>query len=194
MPVSHFALFPNALGHCVLAWSDSGIMGARLPERDAQATRGRMQQRFPTVVELQLPEAVQCVIHHIAGLICGERDDLAYIALDMMGVPPFHQCVRTRAHDCAGPDAELPGSCCKTWRAGRIAGHRAGARLQPVRAHRALPLCAGRSQRFGRLFSGWRCFEEAEDAGNRRHAIRLSAGAVRPMSCAQRPQATAIRP
>src|SRR5258708_776651 len=42
-----FALFETAIGHCGIVWSERGVAGAQLPERNEHATRNRIVRRFP---------------------------------------------------------------------------------------------------------------------------------------------------
>ncbi len=88
-----FAMFDTAIGACGIAWSDVGITGFQLPESDAVSTRGRMRTRFDGVDEAIPPPFVQETIAAVVALMRGERVDLAFIPLDMDGVPEFHQRV-----------------------------------------------------------------------------------------------------
>ena len=87
------AMFPTAIGPCGIAWSDAGVTGFQLPERDRTATRRRMGARFPAAVDAVPPPDVQRGIDAIGALLRGECVDLAFIRLDMDGVPEFHQRV-----------------------------------------------------------------------------------------------------
>jgi O-6-methylguanine DNA methyltransferase len=93
MSASAFALFETAVGRCGIAWNESGIIGVQLPERHENATRARLQRRFPDARETPPPAHVQPVIEDIAGLLRGEAHDLSKVALDMSDVPPLHQKV-----------------------------------------------------------------------------------------------------
>jgi methylated-DNA-[protein]-cysteine S-methyltransferase len=88
-----FAMFETALGPCAIAWSDAGVTGFQLPERDADATRRRMASRFPEAVEAVPPPHIQRGLDAVVALMRGECVDLAFIRLDMDGVPEFHQRV-----------------------------------------------------------------------------------------------------
>jgi methylated-DNA-[protein]-cysteine S-methyltransferase len=88
-----FAMFDTAIGQCGIAWSDTGVTGFQLPEPSAAATRRRLAGRFPDAVDAVPPPPVQRGIDAIVGLMRGERADLAFIPLDMDGVPEFHQRV-----------------------------------------------------------------------------------------------------
>jgi len=88
-----FCVFDTAIGACGIAWGAQALVGVQLPGRDAQATRARMRQRFPQAPELVPPEAVQAVAQRVRRLLEGEKDSLLDVALDMEGVPPFHQQV-----------------------------------------------------------------------------------------------------
>jgi hypothetical protein len=88
-----FAMFDTAIGQCGIAWSDTGVTGFQLPEPSAAATRRRLADRFPDAADAVPPPPVQRGIDAIVGLMRGERADLAFIPLDMDGVPEFHQRV-----------------------------------------------------------------------------------------------------
>ena len=88
-----FAMFDTAIGQCAIAWSDTGVTGFQLPERSAAATRGRIAARFPDAPDAVPPPVVQRGIDAVAALMRGECVDLAFIPLDMDGVPEFHQRV-----------------------------------------------------------------------------------------------------
>jgi methylated-DNA-[protein]-cysteine S-methyltransferase len=101
MSATCFALFETAIGHCGLAWSDSGICGVQLPGADEAATRQHMSQHFVNATECMPTGAMQRVIGRISDLLDGQHDDLADIELDMTGVPPFHQRVYAVARTVA---------------------------------------------------------------------------------------------
>src|SRR5215831_13304318 len=92
--ISHSsAMFETAIGPCGIAWGDAGVTGFQLPERNAAATRRRMSVRFPEAVNTAPTPEVQRGIDAIVSLMRGECVDLAFIRLDMEGVPEFHQRV-----------------------------------------------------------------------------------------------------
>lgn len=96
MPTQGYALFPTPIGYCAVAWSERGLTGVQLPEADQAATRARMAHRFPSCREEAPPPAAQAAMHAVAALLSGaptDPVDLSDIALDMDGVPPFHQRV-----------------------------------------------------------------------------------------------------
>ena len=51
-----FALFETAIGHCGIVWSERGVAGVQLPERNEDATRNRMLRRFPGAREAVPPD------------------------------------------------------------------------------------------------------------------------------------------
>jgi methylated-DNA-[protein]-cysteine S-methyltransferase len=88
-----FALFDTPVGVCGVAWGPRGLVGIQLPEGKAQATRGRLLERFPDAIEADPTPEVQRAVDAITALIRGEPADLSGIALDMAAVPPFHRRV-----------------------------------------------------------------------------------------------------
>jgi|SRR4051812_42562102 methylated-DNA-[protein]-cysteine S-methyltransferase len=88
-----FAVFDTAIGQCGIAWSDAGVTGFQLPERDATSTRTQLAQRFLQAVDAAPPPQLQRAIDAIRALLRGDSVDLAFIPLDMDGVPEFHRRV-----------------------------------------------------------------------------------------------------
>jgi len=93
MSSEHFALFDTAIGRCAIAWTGHGVCGVQLPERHAEATRDRLCRRFPDAVETSPDGAVQRAIDGIVALLRGEVRDLAFVTLDMAGIPPHRQSI-----------------------------------------------------------------------------------------------------
>lgn len=93
MSAQEFALFDTAVGLCGITWGARGIVGVQLPERHDNATRTRLQRRYPDAREMPPPSHIQQVIDDIVALLQGEPRDFSAVALDMEGVPQFHQNV-----------------------------------------------------------------------------------------------------
>jgi methylated-DNA-[protein]-cysteine S-methyltransferase len=88
-----FTLFDTAIGCCGIVWSTRGIAGVQLPEKSEQATRNRVQRRFPPAREIAPPADVQRVIDDIGALLRGEPIELSSIVLDDAGVSQFNRRV-----------------------------------------------------------------------------------------------------
>jgi methylated-DNA-[protein]-cysteine S-methyltransferase len=88
-----FALFDTAIGRCAIVWSERGITGVQLPERDERATANRVVRRFPTAHETVPPATITRTIEDIVALFRGERRDLSDAILDSEAVPDFHRRV-----------------------------------------------------------------------------------------------------
>ncbi len=88
-----FALFDTPVGACGIAWSAQALVGVQLPEADEQATRERMQRRFPCLHEAPPNALAQDAITRMQAVLAGAPDDMQSIALDMRGVPEFNQRV-----------------------------------------------------------------------------------------------------
>jgi methylated-DNA-[protein]-cysteine S-methyltransferase len=93
MSAQSFALFDTAVGRCGIAWSADGIVGVQLPERHENATRARLQKRYPQAGAASPPSHIQQVIESIARLLRGEKPDLSDVALDMDGLTAFQRRV-----------------------------------------------------------------------------------------------------
>ncbi len=89
-----FHIFETVLGWAGFAWGDQGLIGAHLPERDAEAVRKRMHQRFPGVVEADAaPPRVAAAEADIRRLLEGEKPDLLDVQIDESRVPEFNRRV-----------------------------------------------------------------------------------------------------
>ncbi|HUB44076.1 MAG TPA: methylated-DNA--[protein]-cysteine S-methyltransferase, partial [Acetobacteraceae bacterium] len=93
MSAQGFALFETAIGACGIAWSERGVVGVQLPERDGGATRDRTRRRFPEAGETTPPPDIRQAIDGMVALLRGEARDLSFVALDMEGIPPFRQSI-----------------------------------------------------------------------------------------------------
>jgi methylated-DNA-[protein]-cysteine S-methyltransferase len=101
-----FTLFDSALGACAIVWSERGVAGVRLPERNETATRARISRRCPGAEEGTPPPEVQRAIADIVALLNGRAKDLSYVTLDIDGVPDFSRRVFEIARTIA-PGATL---------------------------------------------------------------------------------------
>ncbi|HKT16850.1 MAG TPA: methylated-DNA--[protein]-cysteine S-methyltransferase [Stellaceae bacterium] len=88
-----FALFDAPIGRCAIVWSARGIAGLLLPEAREAELRARLTKLFPEAREMAPPPAIEAAIAAIDLLLAGKPSDLAAIALDLTGVPPFHRRV-----------------------------------------------------------------------------------------------------
>ena len=85
--------FETAIGLCGLAWNDRGLIGVQLPEDLPEATRARLQRRFPKAQEAEPPPEALDAMRRIRPLLAGEAADLSPIALDMEATPDFERRV-----------------------------------------------------------------------------------------------------
>ena len=88
-----YALFETAIGPCGIVWTARGVSGFLLPEPTSSATRRRLLSRFKDAVEDTPPADIERVIEAVVALMRGERTDLAFVTVDMDGLPEFHQRV-----------------------------------------------------------------------------------------------------
>ncbi|HTR87276.1 MAG TPA: methylated-DNA--[protein]-cysteine S-methyltransferase [Reyranella sp.] len=86
-----YALFDTPIGTCSLVWKGETIVGLRLPEASAAATRARIERRWQGAEEQAPPPAMQAVIDRVLKLLAGEKVDLADVPLDFGDSPDFHQ-------------------------------------------------------------------------------------------------------
>ena len=91
-----FALFDTPIGCCAIAWRDTRIIGAGLPEASPDRLRSRMAGRFG-VAEGALPTFVQEAVSGIISLLSGEPTDLSFIDVDLDQTGEFEQLVYAAA-------------------------------------------------------------------------------------------------
>jgi methylated-DNA-[protein]-cysteine S-methyltransferase len=88
-----YTIFDTSVGRCGIAWSQTGIVGVRLPEAREIETRRRLLQQFPDAREVKPPVDIELAIEGITALLRGTPCDLSDAPLDMAGVPPFNRRV-----------------------------------------------------------------------------------------------------
>ncbi|SMF72499.1 methylated-DNA-[protein]-cysteine S-methyltransferase [Tistlia consotensis] len=89
-----FTLFETAVGCCGLAWGERGLVAVQLPEGSEEATRGRLERRFPRARELapqEAPSGIASARRRIVALLDGGSDDLADLRLDLGRVEAFNR-------------------------------------------------------------------------------------------------------
>jgi methylated-DNA-[protein]-cysteine S-methyltransferase len=84
-----FTIFDTAIGSAGLAWSEAGLVGVHLPERDPEGVRRNFQRRFAGAAEAAAPPALAPVIAGIQALMRGEAADLSAVLLAPDRVPAF---------------------------------------------------------------------------------------------------------
>ena len=88
-----YTLFETAIGTCGIVWTARGVCGMQLPEKDATATRTRVQRRHPTAIDASPPPAIRRAIDGIVALLAGEKRDLGDIAIDDERQSDFNKLV-----------------------------------------------------------------------------------------------------
>ena len=90
----HFILFETAIGACALIWEAERIIGAQLPEYDAETARRRLTKRAPDAQENSAPPAfIRSAMADIVALLSGEPRDLSHLPIDLDCVPAFNRKV-----------------------------------------------------------------------------------------------------
>ncbi len=98
MTAPGFILFQTPIGICSLVWRDERIVGLRLPEATAAATRTRIARRWPDAAEqAPPPRNIQAIIDRVLALLAGGPVDLSDVPLDFGAAPEFHK----RAYEIA---------------------------------------------------------------------------------------------
>jgi methylated-DNA-[protein]-cysteine S-methyltransferase len=95
MTASGCTLFDTAIGRCGVAWRGAAVVAVQLPEQDDARTLRRLHRGAPGAVEQEPPEGIRAVIAAVVALLDGQPVDLAWVAVDLVGVPDFHR----RAYD-----------------------------------------------------------------------------------------------
>jgi methylated-DNA-[protein]-cysteine S-methyltransferase len=88
--MSGYHVFETVIGWAGIAWGDDGLIGAHLPEPDAETVRISFRRRYPGVLATSLPKELSRVVESIRELMRGEKADLSIAPLDMSRVPEFN--------------------------------------------------------------------------------------------------------
>jgi methylated-DNA-[protein]-cysteine S-methyltransferase len=94
---THYAGFETAIGRCLVAWGDRGLVAVQLPEADDAAMFARLRRRAAHATAAEPPPQVRQAIEAVRALLSGKRTDLSQLPLDMRGVPELH----VRVYDIA---------------------------------------------------------------------------------------------
>jgi methylated-DNA-[protein]-cysteine S-methyltransferase len=86
----HYTLFNTAIGWAGVAWSDRGLVGVYLPERDPESVRRGLLRRLPEASEAAAPDELSSTIDGVRALMRGEKADLSAAVLDIARVPEFN--------------------------------------------------------------------------------------------------------
>lgn len=84
-------LFDTALGPCGIAWGAQGVRALQLPEADSAGTLARLCRHAPPVAPGEPPLEVRRAMTAVSALLRGDDVDLAFVRLDLRGVPALHQ-------------------------------------------------------------------------------------------------------
>ena len=179
-----FALFETAIGHCGIVWSERGVVGVQLPERNEDATRHRVLRRFPAARGAMPPADIQRAIDDIVALLGGEPRDLTHVTIDTEGVADFNRRVYAIARTIPpgatlsyGEIAERLGDRNLARDVGQALGQ------NPIPDHRALSSRAGGGRQGRRLLRAGRCRHQTAASHHRGRAAERS-DLVRPAAAA----------
>ena len=173
-----FTLFDTAIGRCAVVWSERGVVGALLPERDDAAMRARLGRRYPGAREAAPPDQVARAIGGIVALIAGERRDLTDIVLDLEGVPEFDRCVYAVARTI-GPGATLTYGAIAAQLGEPDARRRRGDGPEPLPHHCSVPSRGGGRRQDRQLLGARRRRHQAPTARHRGRTDGGRADAIR---------------
>jgi len=86
--MTHFCLFPTALGDCGIAWCGDMVVATYLPEMTPEKTAARLAARADAT-QGEPPPVIEQAIVSITKLLEGERTDLSFIACDLSSANPL---------------------------------------------------------------------------------------------------------
>ncbi|HEY0818828.1 MAG TPA: methylated-DNA--[protein]-cysteine S-methyltransferase [Rhizobacter sp.] len=131
MAASHACtLFDTTIGRCGIAWGPRGITAFQLPEPGDEATLRRMFRRGGPLPQEAAPPQVQDTIARVQALLGGEPVDLRHVAIDLTGIPDFHQRVYAVAREILAGQTRSYGEVAAALGepgASRAVGHALGA-------------------------------------------------------------------
>ena len=81
-----FHMFKTAIGPCLIAWGDAGIVGVQLPDSTQRFNQVRLRPRLANARRQDPPAHIAGVVEDIQKLLTGESRDLSAAPLDFTGV------------------------------------------------------------------------------------------------------------
>lgn len=88
--MDRYCVFETVIGWAGLAWGESVLIGAHLPERDPGIVRESFKRRLPGATEAEPAPAITAIAAGIQALLRGEKPDLLDAQLDIKRVPEFN--------------------------------------------------------------------------------------------------------
>ena len=88
--MSKYHVFETAIGWAGIAWGETGLIGAHLPERDPEFVARAIERKFAGVTDAAPGGAISEAVEGIRALMRGEKADLSSAPLDLARVPEFH--------------------------------------------------------------------------------------------------------
>lgn len=88
--MTYYRIFETAIGWAGLAWSEDGLIGAHLPERDREVVRRSFLRRVPGAAEAEPTPDIATLIDGVRALMRGEKPDLSRARIDFTRVPEFN--------------------------------------------------------------------------------------------------------
>jgi methylated-DNA-[protein]-cysteine S-methyltransferase len=92
-----YALFETAIGPIALAWSERGLTGLQLPERDAAETERRLRKRTGFPEKVTPPPAAQAIIDAIQRYAAGGEADFSGVPVDLSEIDDFRLAIYAAA-------------------------------------------------------------------------------------------------
>lgn len=114
-----YSLFDSPIGVLGILWTDRGISGIQLPEKDSETTAARLRSRANPG---RPPENVRAAIATLVRHLSGEAQLFEELQLDWSKTPPFHRAVYDRVR------AVRPGETTSYGELARQLGKPGGAR------------------------------------------------------------------
>jgi len=88
--MSQYAVFETAIGWAGVAWAESRLIGAYLPQSNPAIARKGFTRKFPGASQAAPPPAIASVVDRIVALMLGEKVDLSDAPLDVARAPEFN--------------------------------------------------------------------------------------------------------
>jgi methylated-DNA-[protein]-cysteine S-methyltransferase len=133
----HHHVFDTAIGPCGVAWSDRGLVGVQLPEKDRAATELRLAAKAQSTGAAEPPPSVAAVIADITRYLAGEQVDFSAVAVDLAALDPFRQKLYATMRSLAWGRTTTYGDLAKQlgatdWEGARNVGEAMGRNPVPV--------------------------------------------------------------
>jgi methylated-DNA-[protein]-cysteine S-methyltransferase len=134
---AHHHIFDTAIGPCGIAWTERGLTGVQLPEKDLATTERRLVAKTGSVGPAEPPASVAVVVDDVKRALAGDPVDFSAVAVDLTRLDPFRQRLYATMRSLGWGETTTYGELARqlgssSWEGARDVGEAMGRNPVPV--------------------------------------------------------------